>query len=85
MSSLSVGTFEFHSQSIKWAFNKASRQELFDDFGKHNARLRDILGSSDRLAALRNSRTTKTTVANAGLWKFWSHGESLFRLLTEAW
>lgn len=85
MTSVGVASIEFHGQSIAWAFNKGVRQELFDEFGRHNARLRDILGSSDRLATLRSTRVSKAVGANAGLWKFWSHGETLFKLLTEAW
>lgn len=75
---------EFQAQRIKLAFNKPVRQQLFEDFGSQNARLRDILGSSDRLAGLRQARVSKTSV-NAGLWKFWNHGNILFNLLTEAW
>lgn len=52
----------------------------------YNGRLRDILGSSDRLAALRRSRvSSKTAAINFGLSKFWSHASSVFDLLTEAW
>lgn len=86
VTSVSVANIEFHSQRIKLAFNKGVRQQLFEDFGDHNNRLRDILGSSDRLAILRKSRVSnKTSAANAALWKFWNHGNSLFNLLTEAW
>ncbi|PVH87289.1 hypothetical protein DL98DRAFT_582001 [Cadophora sp. DSE1049] len=81
-----TSNIEFHSQRIRLAFNKAPRQQLFEDFGDHNTRLRDILGSSDRLATLRRARvSSKSAAANAGLWKFWSHGNLLFNLLTEAW
>lgn len=75
---------EYQTQRIRLAFNKASRQQLFTDFGAHNSRLRDILGSSDRLAGLRQARVSKSSV-DAGLWKFWNHGNLLFNLLTEAW
>ncbi|KAL5313882.1 hypothetical protein ACEPPN_018305 [Leptodophora sp. 'Broadleaf-Isolate-01'] len=81
-----TSNIEFHSQRIKLAFNKGPRQQLFEDFGDHNSRLRDILGSSDRLANLRRARVSrKSAAANAGLWKFWNHGNLLFSLLTEAW
>ncbi|KAL2067321.1 hypothetical protein VTL71DRAFT_1745 [Oculimacula yallundae] len=81
-----TSNIEFHSQRIKLAFNKGPRQQLFDDFGDHNTRLRDILGSSDRLATLRRTRVSnKSAAAHAGMWKFWSHGNLLFNLLTEAW
>lgn len=81
-----TSNIEFHSQRIKLAFNKGPRQQLFEDFGDHNTRLRDILGSSDRLASLRRGRVSnKSAAANAGLWKFWNHGDLLFNLLTEAW
>ncbi|KAG4435672.1 hypothetical protein IFR05_008838 [Cadophora sp. M221] len=81
-----TSNIEFHSQRIKLAFNKQPRQQLFEDFGDHNSRLRDILGSSDRLANLRRARvSSKSAAANAGLWKFWNHGNLLFDLLTEAW
>ncbi|KAH8587077.1 hypothetical protein B0O99DRAFT_557149 [Bisporella sp. PMI_857] len=82
-----VANIEYQTQRIKLAFNKTTRQELFEEFGMYNARLRDILGSSDRLAALRRSRVSskKAAVINSGLWKFWSHANSVFDLLTEAW
>ena len=81
-----TSNIEFHSQRIRLAFNKAPRQQLFEDFGDQNTRLRDILGSSDRLASLRRARVSnKSPTANAGLWKFWNHGNLLFNLLTEAW
>ncbi|RDL42220.1 uncharacterized protein BP5553_02199 [Venustampulla echinocandica] len=76
---------EWQAQRIKLAFNKNIRQELFENFGDHNARLRDILGSSDRLADLRRARALKTNTVDAGLWKFWKHGNSLFNALAEAW
>ncbi|KUJ07975.1 uncharacterized protein LY89DRAFT_742271 [Mollisia scopiformis] len=43
----------FHGQVIKIAFSKTVLNQLFEDFGCYNARLRDILGSSDRLATIR--------------------------------
>ncbi|KAH7330211.1 hypothetical protein BKA65DRAFT_480368 [Rhexocercosporidium sp. MPI-PUGE-AT-0058] len=80
-----TSNIEFHSQRIKLAFNKGPRQQLFKDFGDQNTRLRDILGSSDRLANLRRARvSSKSAAANAGLWKFWNHRNLLFSLLTEA-
>lgn len=78
-----TSNIEYHSQRIRLAFNKDVRKQLFDDFGDQNSRLRDILGSSDRLASLRRARVT--TSVNSGLWKFWNHGNVLFNLLTEAW
>ncbi|TVY27490.1 hypothetical protein LHYA1_G003227 [Lachnellula hyalina] len=84
VTSIGMQNMEFQAQRIKLAFNKTGRQQLFEDFGSHNQRLRDILGSSDRLASLRQARVPKSSV-NAGLWKFWNHGNTLFNLLTEAW
>lgn len=79
-------SFEYQTQRIKLAFNKTTRQELFEEFGAYNTRLRDILGSSDRLAGLRRARvTTKTAAINSGLSKLWNHANNVFCLLTEAW
>ncbi|PMD14530.1 hypothetical protein NA56DRAFT_693937 [Hyaloscypha hepaticicola] len=78
-----TSNIEYHSQRIRLAFNKDVRKQLFDDFGDQNLRLRDILGSSDRLAGLRRARVS--TAVNSALWKFWSHGNAVFNLLTEAW
>ena len=78
-----TSNIEYHSQRIRLAFNKDIRKQLFDDFGDQNSRLRDILGSSDRLAGLRRARVS--TAVNSALWKFWSHGNAVFNLLTEAW
>jgi hypothetical protein len=78
-----TSNIEYHSQRIRLAFNKDVRKQLFDDFGAQNSRLRDILGSADRLAGLRRARVSSTV--NSALWKFWSHGNVVFNLLTEAW
>jgi hypothetical protein len=78
-----TSNIEYHSQRIRLAFNKDVRKQLFDDFGDQNSRLRDMLGSSDRLAGLRRARVS--TAVNSALWKFWSHGNAVFNLLTEAW
>ena len=81
-----MANIEYQAQRIKLAFNKATRQELFKDFGSYNARLRDILGSSDRLAGLRlNKVSSKTATVHSALWKFWTHANNVFHLLTEAW
>jgi len=65
---------------------KKSRQKLFEIFGDQNTRLRDILGTSDRLASPRRARVSRrSAVTNAGLWKLWDHGSLLFTLLAEAW
>ena len=78
-----TSTVEYHSQRIRLAFNKDVRKQLFDDFGEQNSRLRDILGSSDRLAGLRRARVS--TAVSSALWKFWNHGNAVFNLLTDAW
>jgi hypothetical protein len=78
-----TSNIEYHSQRIRLAFNKDVRKQLFDDFGDQNSRLRDILGSSDRLAGLRRARVS--TALSSALWKFWNHGNAVFNLLTEAW
>lgn len=78
-----TSNIEYHSQRIRLAFNKDVRKQLFDDFGNQNSRLRDILGSSDRLAGLRRARVS--TAVSSALWKFWNHGNAVFDLLTEAW
>jgi hypothetical protein len=78
-----TSNIEYHSHRIRLAFNKDVRKQLFDDFGDQNSRLRDILGSSDRLAGLRRARVS--TVVSSAMWKFWNHGNAVFNLLTEAW
>lgn len=85
MALMSMTIVEYQAQRIKLAFNKTTRLELFEEFGSYNARLRDILGSSDRLAGLRRTRVSaKTASINSGLWKFWNHANSVFELLTDA-
>ncbi|KAE9376715.1 hypothetical protein N431DRAFT_453111 [Stipitochalara longipes BDJ] len=78
-----TSNIEYDSQMIRLAFNKDVGKQLFDDFGDQNSRLRDILGSSDRLAGLRRARVS--TAVSSALWKFWNHGNAVFILLTRAW
>jgi hypothetical protein len=46
VTSIGMQNMEFQAQRIKLAFNKAGRQQLFEDFGSHNQRLKDILGKA---------------------------------------
>jgi hypothetical protein len=83
---MSKANFEFQTRRIKMSFNQAKRDKLFEQLSDYNNELRTLLDTSDRIAALRQSRgVTKKSAVNKGLWQFWRHADKLYSLLTQSW
>ena len=71
---------------MKFGFGRANRAKLFDELARYNARLRELLDTNDKSAALKQSRAhIKTSFARKRLWKFWQHAACLHDLLGQAW
>lgn len=71
-------------QRIKFTFNKKPRNKLIDDLALYNSRLRELLDSSDRLAASRQRRK-KRSGTNLKMAGFWEHAKNIYDLLKNAW
>ncbi|KFY05286.1 hypothetical protein O988_00125 [Pseudogymnoascus sp. VKM F-3808] len=82
---LSLENVQFQTQRIKQAISKSKREELFKGFGKYNERLASILGASDRISSLTQTRSSRSITVDKGLWKLWNHGSTLYKLLVAAW
>lgn len=83
---MSKANFEFQTQRIKMSLNQVKRDKLFKALTDYNTELRDLLDTSDRIAALRQTRgIEKRSAVNKGLWNFWRHADRLHSLLTQAW
>ncbi|OBT68139.1 hypothetical protein VE03_01611 [Pseudogymnoascus sp. 23342-1-I1] len=82
---LSSENIQFQTQRIKQAVSKSKREELFKKFGEYNERLANILGASDRISNLTQTRSSKSIAVDKGLWKLWNHGSTLYKLLMAAW
>jgi hypothetical protein len=68
------------------SLNQIKRDKLFSALTDYNNELRDLLDTSDRIAALRQSRgVEKRSAVNKGLWNFWCHADRLYSLLTQSW
>jgi hypothetical protein len=68
---VSKANFEFQTQRIKMSLNQVKRDKLFEALTDYNNELRDLLDTSDRIAALRQSRgVEKRSAVNKGLWNF---------------
>ncbi|KAE8440783.1 hypothetical protein EG329_006583 [Mollisiaceae sp. DMI_Dod_QoI] len=91
-SNISIDTFvnkanlEFQTQRIKMSLNRSKRDKLFEELTDYNNELRTLLDTSDRIAALRQSREMgKKSTVSKGLWQFWRHVDRLYGLLTQSW
>ena len=63
---------EYQTQRVKFGFGRATRQKLFDDFARYNGRLRELLDTSDRSTALKQSREqTKKSVFKKAVCRLW--------------
>ena len=71
---------------MKFGFGRANRAKLFEEFARYNARLRELLDTSDRSAALKQSRLQlKNSAVKKVFWKLWRHAASLHEVLCQAW
>ncbi|KAM3550099.1 hypothetical protein ARSEF4850_008513 [Beauveria asiatica] len=77
---------DFQARRIRMSFNQSKRDNLFKQLTKGNDELRDLLDTSDRIAAIRQSRgVAKETAETKGLWQFWRHTDKLYKLLSQSW
>jgi hypothetical protein len=68
------------------SLNQSKRDKLFEELTDYNNELRTLLDTSDRIAALRQSREMeKKSAVSKGLWQFWRHADTLYSLLTQSW
>ena len=71
---------------MKFGFGKTNRTKLFAEFSRYNTRLRELLDTNDRSAALKQSRQYfKDSAIKKILWKVWRHASKLHNLLDQAW
>lgn len=80
-----MANFDFQSRRIRMSLNKSKRDSLFRQLTKAIDELRDLLDSSDRIAALRQTRRVAKTAETKGMWRFWHHTDKLYRLLARSW
>jgi hypothetical protein len=79
-------SINFQTRRIRMSFNKSKRDNLFNQLAKDNNELRDLLNTSDRITALRQSRdVVKKMAETKGMWQFWRHADKLYKLLARSW
>jgi len=77
---------EYQTQRIKFGFGGATRARLFEELGRYNSRLRELLDTNERSTALTQSRESlKKLSVQKAVWKLWRHAAHLHRLLEQAW
>lgn len=83
---LSRPNIEYQTHRVKFGFGRANRAKLFKEFAGYNARLRELLDTSDKSAELEQSRRQiKNSIVKKSLWKVWRHAANLHNLLGQAW
>ena len=66
---LSRPNLEYQTQRVKFTFGKANRTKHFEELARNNARLKDLLDTNDKSAALKQSRRhIKDSAAKKALW-----------------
>ena len=77
---------EYQSQRLKFGFGRANREKYFTDLTRYNARLKELLDTSDKSMAIRESRQrVKHSLISKLIWKIWAHAATLHSLLNQAW
>ena len=77
---------EYQSQRLKFGFGRANREKHFTDLARYNARLRELLDTSDKEMTIRESRQQiKQSLISKLIWKIWIHAATLHDLLDRAW
>lgn len=83
---LSRPNIEYQTHRVKFGIGRTNRAKLFEEFARYNARLRELLDTNDKSAALKQSRQhIKNSAVKKILCKFWRHAASLHDLLGQAW
>jgi hypothetical protein len=76
----------FEAQRAKFALGKSVRAGLFREITECNARLKELLDTSDEINLLRLNRTAISRgVGFASLSRVWTHASNIFNLLANAW
>jgi hypothetical protein len=74
------------AQRAKFALGKSVRNKLFNEIASYNARLKELLDTSDEIEGIRRSRRDlQGPNSIKGLSKLWKHASNVFRLLQKAW
>lgn len=77
---------KYEGQRAKFALGKSVRAKLFGEIASYNARLRDLLDTSDEIETIRSSRRDLQGPGSVkGFTKIWYHASNVFRLLRQAW
>ncbi|KAH7354000.1 hypothetical protein B0T11DRAFT_122610 [Plectosphaerella cucumerina] len=77
---------QFQRYRIKFSNGEAVRNRLFSELQEYNAKLEQLLESSDKDASLvRQTTGARTTVMDATLCTFWIQAAKVFRALVTAW
>lgn len=77
---------KYEGQRAKFALGKSVRAKLFGEIASYNARLRELLDTSDEIENIRSTRRDLQGPASVkGISKFWKHANNIFRLLQKAW
>jgi hypothetical protein len=84
---MSFANFEFQAKRIKFSLMKGSRERLFLQFEDANKKMRNLLESSDQIAAARLIRETKKgpSAMKHKTNEFWRHAKRLHDALTKTW
>ena len=83
---LSRPNIEYQTQRVKFGFGRANRTKLFEQFARSNGRLRDLLDTSEKSAALKQARDrSKNSMLTKAMCGLWRHATSLHGLLEQAW
>jgi hypothetical protein len=82
---LSKPNLEYETQRIKFTFGRNERNKLFQEIAGYNARLKELLDTTDQISAIRGDRAARRgQKVSKGLMQFWRHATSVFKLVTEA-
>lgn len=84
---MSYVNLEFQAKRIKFSLKRRSRERLFQQFKDANEKMRNLLESSDQIAAARLSRETRKgpLAMKHKIDEFWQHAKRLHDALTKAW
>jgi hypothetical protein len=82
---LSKPNLEYETQRIKFTFGRNERKKLFQEIAGYNARLKELLDTTDQISAIRGDRAARRGQrVSKGLMQFWRHATSVFKLVKEA-
>jgi hypothetical protein len=77
---------KYEGQRARFALGKSVRTKLFNDVADYNARLKELLDTSDEISAIRSGRKyLQVSSSVKRLTKLWKHVSNVFRLLQKAW